>query len=391
MPFEEEGIGYGKAKDSGPVARLQQRIDQGQVQLAFEPDLGFLQALLKELDIPPESQMLVFSKSSFQRERISPQTPRALYFGDDAYIGFIPGSPMLELTSVDPQLGAVFYTLEQKPSVKPRFIRTDQCLECHASSKTMGVPGHVIRSFQTDETGLVNLASGISPINHRTPLAERWGGWYVTGTHGAQIHRGNLIGPEAFARQEQEPNYLGNVTDLTRFFDSSRYPNSHSDIVALMVFEHQTHLHNFITRMNYAATLALNQYGHINYLKSVTEAFLKYLLFTEETPLSAPIRGTSGFAEWFTTRGPKDGRGRSLRELDLESRLFRYPCSYLIYSDAFDQLPGRLRDHLYRRLWDILTGEDTGAAFAGLSGESKRAILEILVETKPGLPEYWRK
>ncbi|NUP99484.1 MAG: hypothetical protein HUU35_06485 [Armatimonadetes bacterium] len=202
MPFEEEGIGYGKAKDSGPVARLQQRIDQGQVQLAFEPDLGFLPALLKELDIPPESQMLVFSKSSFQRERISPQTPRALYFGDDAYIGFIPGSPMLELTSVDPQLGAVFYTLEQKPSVQPRFIRTDQCLECHASSKTMGVPGHVIRSFQTDETGLVNLASGISPINHRTPLAERWGGWYVTGTHGAQIHRGNLIGPEAFAEVE---------------------------------------------------------------------------------------------------------------------------------------------------------------------------------------------
>src|SRR5205814_2802844 len=142
-------------------------------------------------------------------------------------------------------------------------VRNDQCLECHASAKTMGVPGHLVRSFATDDSGVADLNSGISLVNHRTPLAERWGGWYVTGIHGSQIHRGNLVGKEAYERQEKEPNYLGNVTNLGDFFAIAKYPSPHSDIVALMVLEHQTHMHNFITRLNYEATLALRQYGHV--------------------------------------------------------------------------------------------------------------------------------
>lgn len=391
MPFEEDAIQYGKAKDTGPIARLQERIDQDQVQLRYDSDFGFLLDLLKELNIPPSSQMLVFSKTSLQRERISPHTPRALYFSDDAYIGFIPGSPMLEMSAVDPKLGAVFYTLEQKPAAKPKFVRTDQCLECHASSKSMGVPGHLVRSFVTDERGIVDLVSGISPVNHRTPLSDRWGGWYVSGTHGDQTHRGNLIGKAAFARQEKEPNWKGNVTDLSEFFAPARYPNSHSDIVALMVFEHQTHMHNFLTRMHYAATIALNQYGHVNYLNSVIEAFLKYLLFVEEVPLTAPIRGTSGFAESFATQGPKDKYGRSLRQLNLQTRLFEYPCSYLVYSDAFKQLPDPLKDRIYKRLWEVLTGTGKNSDFAKIPPEVRQVLQEILADTLPDLPDYWSK
>ena len=391
MPFDEETINYGKTPDANPVSRLQERINQGDVKLKFDERHGYLPALLEALGIPRSSQMLVFSKTSFQRERISPRTPRALFFNDDIYVGFIPGSPLMEVSTADPKLGAVFYTLDQSRTDKPRFVRTDQCLECHASAKSMGVPGHLVRSFATDDEGVVDLNNGVSPVNHRTPLSERWGGWYVTGTHGAQAHRGNVVGKAAFDRQAKEPNAFGNRTNLSAFFDVSRYPTPSSDIVALMVLEHQTHMHNFITRLNYEATLALGQYGHVDYLKAATEAFLKYLLFVEEAPLSDPIRGTSDFAKAFAAQGPRDKQGRSLREFDLRTRLFKYPCSYLIYSAAFEQLPDKMKERIYRRLWEILTGNDSSANFQRLSTENKGAILEILRQTKSGLPDYWKE
>ena len=389
MPFDEETINYSKTPATDLITELQKRIDAGELELKHQPGVGFLPDLLGALNISSKSQMLVFSKTSLQREHINPGNPRAVYFGDDAYVGYIPGAPLIEVSAVDPKLGAVFYTVEQKPVPKPRFVRTDQCLECHASAKSMGVPGHLVRSFFTDERGVVDLVSGISPITHRTPLADRWGGWYVSGRHGGQSHRGNLIGKEAFARQETEPNYLGNVTDLTPFFDPAKYPRPDSDIVALMVLEHQTHMQNFLTRLQYAATLALRQYGHVNYLKSVTEAYVKYLLFLEEVPLTAPIEGTSGFAEWFPQQGPRDSQGRSLRDLDLQTRLFKYPCSYVIYSGAFDALPSQLKDVIYKRLWQVLAEPDPQPGSRSPSPETRRAIIEILAETKSGLPDYW--
>jgi hypothetical protein len=390
MPFDEGTINYSKTPDGSAIARLQERLDRGAARLAHDERFGYLPALLAALKIQSNSQMLVFSKTSFQRERITPKAPRAIYFNDDVYVGFVQGSSLLEISAVDPKLGGVFYTLDQKKSERPKFVRTDQCLECHASAKSMGVPGHLVRSFATDETGVVDLSSGTSQVNHRTPFAERWGGWYVTGTHGDQVHRGNLFGSTAFARQEKEPNYLGNLKDLKRFFDPSEYPAPGSDIVALMVLEHQTHMHNFLTRLHYEATIALQQYGHIKYLKNITEAFLRYLLFTEEAVLSAPVRGSEAFTRSFSERGPKDRLGRSLRQFDLQTRLFKYPCSYLIYSDAFDQLPGPLKEQIYQRLWDILDGQDASSSFDGLPAPTREAIREILAETKPGLPKYWR-
>jgi hypothetical protein len=334
--------------------------------------------------------VLVFSKTSFQRERISPHTPRALFFNDDVYVGFIPGSPLMEISAADPKLGGVFYTLDQSTVAKQKFVRTDQCLECHASGKSMGVPGHLLRSFQTDESGVTDLQSGLSEVNHRTPIEDRWGGWYVTGKHGEQTHRGNLIGKAAFEKQEKKPNYLGNISDLSRFFDTTGYPEKGSDIVALMVLEHQVHMHNFITRLNYESTLQLARYGHINYVTNIADAFLKYLLFTEEAPIRDRIRGGSAFAMEFENMGPKDSQGRSLRSFDLQTRLFKYPCSYLIYSKSFDAFPEKMREHIYRRLWEILTGRDDSPEFRKIMPETKQAILEILRETKKELPGYWK-
>lgn len=391
MPFDEDTIGYSKTPDSGPVARLQKRITSGEVHLKRDDEHGYLRSLLRELGVSTNSQMLVFSKTSFQRERIGPKTPRALFFNDDVYVGYIPGAPLLEIAAADPKLGGVFYTLEQAGTGQPRFVRTDQCLECHASAKTMGVPGHLVRSFATDESGVADLASGVSLVNHRTPIEERWGGWYVTGQHGQQAHRGNLIGKAAFERHQKEPHQSTSQMNLGRFLDVSVYPAPTSDIVALMVMEHQTHLHNFITRLNYEATIALKQYGHLNYLRSVTEAFLRYLLFVEESPMASPLRGSEAFTRGFTAIGPKDKQGRSLRDFELQTRLFKYPCSYLIYSDAFDALPEPMKERIYQRLHDILTDKDAAQEYHGIPAETRRAILEIVADTKPGLPKYWKR
>jgi hypothetical protein len=390
MPFDEDTIAYSKTKSSGPVAKLQERMDRGEVQLKRDADYGYLLPILEALGVKKSSQMLVFSKTSFQRERIEPKHPRAIFLSDDVYVGFIPGSPLIEASEVDPKLGGIFYTFDQSQP-KPHFARNDQCLECHASAKTMGVPGHLVRSFATDESGVVDLSSGTSQVNDRTPFAERWGGWYVTGTHGAQPHRGNLIGKEAFAKHEREPGFGGNITNLDAFFDVKSYPLPTSDIVALMVLEHQTHMHNFIARLHYESTLALQQYGHVRYLKNVTESFVRYLLFAEEAPLTAPVKGLSTFAKDFAADGPRDKRGRSLRELDLNTRLLKYPCSYLIYSDAFTALPKEIKEKVYARTFEILSGKDTSAVYEKLSPATRRAILEILADTKDDLPAEWKR
>lgn len=390
MPFEEDTIGYGERQDTSLIARLQEAIDAGEVTLDFKHDgQGYLLSLLDHLNIPTESQLLVFSKTSFQRHKISPSTPRALFFDENTYIGFVQGSNLLEITAVDKELGGVFYTLEQDPDKKPKFVRTDQCLECHASSKTMGVPGHLVRSFEVDEIGIVDLITGTSQVNHRTPFEDRWGGWYVTGGHGKQIHRGNLFGKAAFEKQKESPNFRGNLEDLKEFFNPSSYPHGTSDIVALMVMEHQGHMHNFITRMQYESQLMLNAYGHLKYLKHKVDAFLRYLLFVDEAPLTEKVGETSAYAKVFAEKGPKDSKGRSLRDFNLETRLFEHPCSFLIYSEAFQSLPKKLKDEIYTKLWKILTGENNQPEFEKLTVESRKAIYGILKETLSDLPDFW--
>ena len=390
MPFDEDTIAYSKTEATGPVSRLVKAVAEGKTKLKFDAKYGYLPSVLEALGISYESQVLVFSKTSFQRERIEPETPRALFFNDSAYIGYIPGSPMLEFSEVDPKLGAVFYTLDQVKGERPKITRNDQCLECHASTKSMGVPGQLLRSFEVDSSGVVDLQTGTSQVNHRTPFNERWGGWYVTGAHGTMTHRGNLFGAKAFKQAEKQPNYRGNINDLAQFIDVSKYPRNQSDIVSLMVLEHEAHMHNFIARLNYETVIALQQYGKIDHLKSKVDSFLQYALFTEEAPITNALKGSPAFVKEFESRGPSDSKGRSLRQFDLNTRLFKYPCSFLLYSEQFDALPTQIKEMIYKRLYEILTGAEKSAKFEMLRTEDRRSILEILRDTKKDLPEYWR-
>lgn len=406
--FERPPINYSKAKPHNPIERLQEKLDAGKLELPFHAEHGYLSAVLKALQVPESSQVLVFSKTSMQRHRISPWSPRALYFNDELYIGFCRAGQVLEISAVDPQLGAVFYTLDQQEVSRPRFARqTDACMLCHASSNTQNVPGHTVRSVFADRGGEAILSMGTSRVNQTTAIDRRWGGWYVTGTHGTQTHLGNLIvknrnDHEALANAEGQ-----NVTNLTSFIDTSKYLTPHSDIVALMVLEHQAEAHNLIARASIQTRLALHDQALINKelgrapgsnsestdrrIRSVGDALVRYLLFSEEAKLTGKIKGTSTFAADFVKNGPRDKKGRSLREFDLDRRLFKYPCSYLIYSEAFEKMPKAMKDCVYQQMHDVLTERYSGGGFGHLSTGDRQAILEILRDTKKDLPEYWRE
>jgi hypothetical protein len=231
----------------------------------------------------------------------------------------------------------------------------------------------------------------ISPITHCTPLAERWAGWYVTGTLHQQSHRGNLVGSKSLDALNSAPNPNASLDSLSAFFPTARYPEPTSDVVAHLVLDHQAHMHNYLTRLGFEAQIMLHTYGHLRYLSRQIDAFLRYLLFTEEAPLAAPVSSHSAYANAFAQIGPRDSKGRSLRDFDLQTRLFKYPCSFLIQSESFAKLPPPMRDLLLEKLLTILTGTNHDPQFSRLTLEDRAAILEILRDTIPFLPSSWRQ
>lgn len=272
----------------------------------------------------------------------------------------------------------MFYSLEQKQAAKPAIQRREECLQCHASPMTTGVPGHFVRSVKTDEQGYPQMNESSYVTDHRSPWAERWGGWYVTGAPEAMKHMGRAA----------------------KGFDTSRYLAPHSDVVALMVLEHQTKMHNLLARAGFEARSALLVQAEMNSmlkrpadevsettarrLDNAAAIVVRYLLFADEAPLPAAVSASSGFAKAFAAQGPRDAAGRSLRELDLKRRLFKYPCSFLIYSQAFERLPEPLKKRIFARLDGVLAGKDPDAGFAALSAEDRKAVREILAATLTG-------
>jgi hypothetical protein len=399
--FEQPPIEYSRSTPENRISELQRRIERKQIALRHEGRQGYLRDLLAKLEIRAESQMLVFSKTSLQRDRISPRTPRAIYFNDDVYVGYCHGGSVIEIGAVDPQLGAVFYTLDQTPDEVPALLRqNDRCLLCHGASKTDGIPAFLVRSAFVGADGLPILSEGSRRVDQTTPIENRWGGWYVTGTHGAQNHLGNFVVSDRHATRPWKNDAGQNVTDLSGRVPTDNYLTPHSDIIALLVFEHQTFVHNLITSANFAARQALHYEVALNRslgepennrLESTTrriasagDKLVQGLLFADEAPLKDPIVGSSGYAEQFVELGPRDNRGRSLRDFDLTTRLFKYPCSYLIYSRAFDELPPVMKQYVATRLREILAGGG-GKPCAHLSPADRQSIGEILRETKPDL------
>ncbi len=346
-----------------PIARLARRIEEGKVQVRFDAEQGYLPWLFETLDILPESRMLVFSKTSVQRIHIGPNTPRSVYFNDSVTLGTIKGGP-IEIAAQDPEGGMMFYLVDQNPSryrewaAKPKpaspFAVRPDCMNCHLSPAS-GLPQMRIRSVVTAWNGaLADEKLLAHDTDGRTPFDQLWGGWYVTGASEA-AHMGNTVLDQAGRRTHIDPP-------------------GESDIAALMVFAHQTRMMNLIAQVGIESRRTGRVSGHVAELADD-------LLFVDEAKLPGPVKGSSGFTEKFEARGPRDSRGRSLRDLDLNTRLLRYPCSYMIYSDAFNALPGAVKSAIYGRMEEVLSTR--GAA-------DRQAIIEILRDTKPDLPDSFR-
>lgn len=398
--FERPPIDYLNAEVHDPVAELALTLESGDKKLDYDKTFGYLKSVLNALNVPVSSQTLVFSKTSLQLQKISPRRPRSLYFNDEVYVGFCQQGDVLEFAATDATQGATFYTLEQLDDGKPRIVRDrGVCLSCHASNRTQNVPGYLVRSVFTDVAGQPKLGSKTFTTDHTSDIKDRWGGWYVTGHHGSMRHMGNTLckgGEKDFDRDAG-----ANEVDLTRRFRSDSYLSPHSDIVALMVLEHQTQMHNAIAAANYETRQAIYQSYQMNdiltrpkdYLSdsakrritASADRVLKYLLMCDEFRLTDTVSGSTQFADEFAARGKKDSKGRSLRDFDLKTRLFKYPCSYLIGSSAFSGLPSEVLSEVIPRLIAILEGRDKSKEYAHLSPEMRRDILEIIRETEPGL------
>jgi hypothetical protein len=380
-----------------PIARLAARLKSGDVRLdAGGGTLAYLSSVLKELDVNPDSQTLVFSKTSFQSAKISPKTPRAIFFNDSVAVGSVQGGDVLEFIAHSPKDGLVFYTLDATPTPAPRFERRDAiCFNCHGLMNG-GVAGLMVNSVFPAPDGMPFSTAQFFPIiDHRTPFEQRWGGWYVTGKHGKLEHRGNAVAPDSSRPMNLDMASTQNVTNLAGRFDLSRYLTGASDLVALMTLEHQTGAANLIARLNAGMRRVMSDGTYMGAagkkVEALADELVAYMLYADEAPLREPVQGNTTFAKSFAARGPRDSKGRSLRDFDLKTRMFRYPLSYMMYSEAFDGMPKTARDHVYKKLYDVLMGKDSRPKFARLSVEDRRAILEILRETKPNLPDDWKQ
>lgn len=387
----------GEAKHNR-VARLQERLEKGEAKLEFVPGRGYLDSLIKNLGIDPSSQLLIYSKTSLQSDYIRGATPRALYFNDDSSVTWEDGAPLIEIAAMDSQLGPVFYSLQNHAdNASPRGFDREgsRCLNCHDRYGMMGggVPIFVETSSLVDVGGLILKPDDVITVDDDTPIAQRWAGWYVTGHSGSQVHLGNIQVHSVKELDNLDRVRKINLDSLDGLFDTKPYITGKSDIVALLVLEHESTIYNMITRMRFRASKVQLENGQMSardaHMEQVmSDKLLQAMMFVGAAQFGDRISGSSGFDVWFQKQGPWDTRGRSLRELDLKTRLFKYPLSFLIYSPAFDALPDNMRNRVYERLAEVLTGADTSGTFAAISLSERQTILEILKDTKPQFAAY---
>lgn len=368
---DHPAIKYSTAETHTLVDELNRKLADGSAKLVFDDKTGYLKSVLALLNIPVESQVLVYTQTSQQARHITMANPRAIYFNDEASVGYIRGAELLEIVAQDPQLGSIFYVIHQETAAAARFGREQQCLRCHLSWDTLGVPGLSVLSTFPRKTDR-DYANGFF-VDHYRQIQERWGGWYVTGKRVPARHMGNL--PLFMPKSADTPPPAR--ASLEGQFDLSAYLTPYSDIVALMVLEHQAHFSNLVTRAAWEARL-----GNEMRIAESADALADYVLFVDEAPITdGPIVGSSGFAEAFVAQGKKDAKGRSLRELDLKTRLQKYPLSYMIYTPQFRAMPEAPRNLVMGRINDVLSGKITGPKYAHLTPALRTAIREILDAT----------
>ncbi len=399
--FDEPPHDYWTAEMRDPMSTLLREVEAGRLELGERPGLPLVRRLLEELDIPVESQVLVFSRTSLQRGAVSPKNPRAIYFNEDSYLGWMPGG-RIEIASSDPERGAVFYfQRELDDEASPLFTRDKVCIQCHAGSATNFLPGLLGRSVFPDRRGRsLKAIESFERVGHEVPLRDRWGGWYVSGGHEGLRHMGNSQALRAGGQVDIDRAANAAPGTLGRFFDTTRYPVETSDIVSLLVLDHQISMHFELMEAHYIVRQMIADQGwgggavpddppaeFVGQLAAAAERVVGYMLFQGEAELGdTEIAGDGAFRRTFLADRRPDSEARSLKDLHLRGRLFRHRCSYMIYSGSFTGLPEVLKGAVYRRLAEVLGAEEAPEGYRHLPAVERAAILDILRETVPGFP-----
>jgi hypothetical protein len=381
--LDDPAIDYTSRPLDNVVEDANRKLRDGSVTFAFDARNGYLNSALETLQLPIDSQLLVFSRGSLQGKLIDDQNPRAIYFNDRLALGWVRDGDVLEVAAHDATAGVVFYTLANKAEAvsgigrtgePPQFKRVFHCLGCHVAGDTLGVPGLLM--FSTTRRAGTQFDGVPRHIDQSDPIAQRFGGWFVTGSTGSARHMGNEV-PALDGLPSRE------LSSVDRLFEFSGYRTVTSDIVSHLVLTHQAGMTNLLTRAGWEARLTASAddaaVGPL--LDGIAREVVDYLMFQDEAPLPDRVRGNSGFTERFSKRGPRDRKGRSLYELDLTQHVFKYRCSYMIYSPAFDALPPRMKSAIYRRMWEVLSA---------MPRDAGQPVVEILRDTKSDVPSYFQ-
>lgn len=386
-------IGYSEAK---PVDRIEKWNEEWKSRPELWKDvapLDLLRRILKELAIPESSQVLVFSKTSLQNPRITPSNPRALYHGLNAYVGYVPGGN-IEVITEDPNLGFVYRVFNVSDREQLFVRQTEDCFSCHANGRTEDVPGVLVRSVFPDADGRPLMAFGSHLIDHTSPIKVRWGGYYVTGTVGMP-HLGNRTyqeGDRVVAEDRILEKLPGNV-------DVRSYLRPTSDVVSLLVLEHQCRVHNLLhaAALNYRRSAwmerlldpksDLSRGSAAKIADSHAEKIVEALFYSEEADLGDGVEGDATYQEDFRRLLPATKDGGSLADFRLLGRMMKLRCSHLVYSDAFLNLPNTVRIAVLKRMRRVLTGDESATEFGFLKAKERTEIHRILMETLPGYAE----
>ena len=365
--------------------QLKDEIEKGAVTLTTENERALLLDLLARLEIPVSSQLLVTSATSLQKGLIHPGNPRAIYFNEDTYVGWVPRG-RTEVGSLDPELGAIFYIFDSLRSGRePRIARTSNCMNCHTPPYLGFIPALVVESVVPGMTGGGETAFRRDRTGHDVPLNERFGGWIVTGAPDAMRHWGNIVMTYDENGRHQQTVAPGEL------FDLGRYATGTSDILPHLLHEHQAGFVNRVLfagyrfrewRGNEAADLSGEATERLRVLDDLARPVVEYLLFADEAPLpDGGIEGNTDYKNAFLANKRVSRAGLSLKDFDLRDRLFKHRCSYMIYSPTFAAMPKPLKERVYHLLHKALADIPSPSRFAYLPIEERRAIRSILSET----------
>lgn len=392
--WELPPILYSESKPGGPYVEKLHALNAGSLDLEGKDVKSRLVHLLGMLDVPVSSQVLVYSKTSLQNSLIRPGNPRALYFSRDVYVGYVPGGDF-EVIVHDPKLGVVFYRIDPHGEPGMRVERdTGNCLSCHGTTRTQGVPGVLIRSVHPNADGHPLLSLGTSDVVSDTPIEERWGGYYVTG-RSSLPHLGNRIFDDSEGRPRVEQAL---EIDLGKKISLENYPADTSDIVALVTLEHQCQLHNHLTAAAFQYERAYflgkafdassdpDQETAGRIAQRAAEKIVDLIFYRNEADLGDGIEGSEDFQRDYLRDCPSTESGESLGEFLLYRRLMKNRCSPMIYSAAFRSLPRTVGAKVRERMRKVLLS-DAIRDFEYLKASEKKRIAKILDDTWPD----WRR